>query len=188
MPLGPLTRNFAKLAVNLRVHRQALIVFFEESLHACSLFGRIECPGGKVVRRNRLVIHLPRHPVHVAKTPHPRAGPIRQSKRCILARQFAVARREKLHFRSKSPRHSPSTSPGTRRENATSTCWSNPSIQAVYTRPAIRCSAARETALQIEIASSFTFHVTRYTSRKRHIHVLVQSVNPSGVYSPGNSL
>src|SRR5271170_6435756 len=40
----------------------------------------------------------------------------------------------------------------------------------------------------IAISSSFTFHCVRYTSRKRHIQVFVQAVNPSGVYSPGNSL
>src|SRR3984957_10757351 len=40
----------------------------------------------------------------------------------------------------------------------------------------------------IAISSSFTFHCVKYTSRYRHIQVFVQALNPSGVYSPGNSL
>src|ERR1700722_2044778 len=47
----------------------------------------------------------------------------------------------------RSVRHSPSTSPGTRRESATSTCSSNRSSPAAYTRPAILYSAARKIAL-----------------------------------------
>src|SRR5580693_4279679 len=47
----------------------------------------------------------------------------------------------------RSARHSPSTSHGKRRETATSMCWSSQSIPTAYTRPAIRYSAAQETAL-----------------------------------------
>src|SRR4029077_17887801 len=98
MPFAPLPRNNAKLPVKLRVHRQALIVFLEKNRHARPLVSSIKRPSRKIVRRDRLVVHLPCHPVNVANPPHPCAGPVSQSQRRILARQFAVARRKKLHF------------------------------------------------------------------------------------------
>src|SRR5271154_1113759 len=98
-----LTRYFAKPFVNLRIHRQGIVVLGQQFRYAFPLLRGIERGSGNIAWKYFIGVEVPLREINIAESPQPGVGPGVKPLWREFAGQFGVAGREESDFVQRPP-------------------------------------------------------------------------------------